>query len=80
MLLGGLGLALSLASYSPLDPSWNTATGVARPSNLMGRFGAHFADLALQGLGISAYLMPAFIWLLGWKWVRSSELKSPGIK
>jgi S-DNA-T family DNA segregation ATPase FtsK/SpoIIIE len=75
-----LGLALSLASYSPLDPSWNTATGVARPGNLMGRFGAYFSDLALQGLGISAYLMPAFIWLLGWKWVRSSELRSPGIK
>ncbi len=80
LLLGGLGLALSLASYSPLDPSWNTATGVARPGNLMGRFGAYFSDLALQGLGISAYLMPAFIWLLGWKWVRSSELRSPAIK
>jgi S-DNA-T family DNA segregation ATPase FtsK/SpoIIIE len=46
----------------------------------MGRFGAYFSDLALQGLGISAYLMPAFIWLLGWKWVRSSELRSPAIK
>jgi DNA segregation ATPase FtsK/SpoIIIE, S-DNA-T family len=80
LLLGGLGLALSLASYSPLDPSWNTATGVVRPGNLMGRFGAYFSDLALQALGISAYLMPAFIWLLGWKWVRSSELRSPGIK
>ena len=80
LLLGGLGLALSLASYSPLDPSWNTATGVVRTGNLMGRFGAHFADLALQGLGISAYLMPALIWLLGWKWVRSSELRSPTIK
>ena len=80
LLLGGLGLALSLASYSPLDPSWNTATGVVRPGNLMGRFGAYFSDLALQGLGISAYLMPAFIWLLGWKWVRSSELRSPAIK
>ncbi len=80
LLLGGLGLALSLASYSPLDPSWNTATGVARPGTLMGRFGAYFSDLALQGLGISAYLMPAFIWLLGWKWVRSSELRSPAIK
>jgi len=80
LLLGGLGLALSLASYSPLDPSWNTATGVVRPGNLMGRFGAYFSDLALQGLGLSAYLMPAFIWLLGWKWVRSSELRSPAIK
>ena len=65
LLLGGLGLALSLASYSPLDPSWNTATGVARPANLMGRFGAYFSDLALQGLGISAYLMPA-LHLVAW--------------
>lgn len=80
LLLGGLGLALSLASFSPLDPSWSTATGVVRPSNLMGRLGAYFADLALQSLGISAYLMPVFIWLLGWKWVRSSDLRSPGIK
>jgi S-DNA-T family DNA segregation ATPase FtsK/SpoIIIE len=46
----------------------------------MGRLGAYFADLALQSLGISAYLMPVFIWLLGWKWVRSSDLRSPSIK
>jgi S-DNA-T family DNA segregation ATPase FtsK/SpoIIIE len=80
LLLGGLALALSLVSFSPLDPSWDTATGVVRTSNLVGRAGARFADFALQLFGVSAYLLPVFVWLLGWKWVRSTPLENTGVK
>jgi DNA segregation ATPase FtsK/SpoIIIE, S-DNA-T family len=80
LLLAGLAFALSLASYNPLDPSWDTATGVVHTSNLVGRAGAGFADFALQVFGLSAYLLPILIWLLGWKWVRSSAIESPTIK
>jgi S-DNA-T family DNA segregation ATPase FtsK/SpoIIIE len=80
LLLAGLAVVLSLASYHPLDPSWNTATGEAHIANLLGRAGAVFADFTLQVFGLSAYLLPVFIWLLGWKWVRSSPIESSSIK
>jgi DNA segregation ATPase FtsK/SpoIIIE, S-DNA-T family len=80
LLLAGLAFALSLASYNPLDPSWDTATGALRTSNLVGRVGACFADFALQVFGLSAYVLPVFVWLLGWKWLRSSAIESPVIK
>jgi DNA segregation ATPase FtsK/SpoIIIE, S-DNA-T family len=80
LLLAGIGLALSLISYNPLDSSWNTATGTVRVANLMGRAGAYFADLSLQVFGLSSYLLTAFFWLLGWQWVRSNEIHYPGLK
>jgi DNA segregation ATPase FtsK/SpoIIIE, S-DNA-T family len=80
LFLGGLALFLSLASYHPFDASFNTATGALRASNLLGRAGAVFSDFALQLFGLSAYLLPVFIWLLGWKWVRSSAIGSHWIK
>ncbi len=80
LFLAGLAIALSLASYHPLDSSWDTATGVLRTSNLLGRTGAYFSDFALQLFGLSAYLLPVFVWLLGWKWMRSSAMQSQWIK
>lgn len=46
-----LVLALSLVSYDPGDPSWNTATGKVGARNWIGVIGAHLADLLLQALG-----------------------------
>jgi S-DNA-T family DNA segregation ATPase FtsK/SpoIIIE len=71
---------LSLVSYNPLDASWNTATSSVRTGNLLGRLGACFSDFILQCFGLSAYLLPAFVLLLGWKWVRSKPLESPWVK
>jgi S-DNA-T family DNA segregation ATPase FtsK/SpoIIIE len=76
----GLALMLSLISYSPFDPSWNTATAAARPSNLMGRFGSHFSDLCFQFFGLSSFIIPALILLLGWKWMQSKSIETPGVK
>jgi len=79
-LFAGLFLLLSLGSYSPFDPSWNTASDVVRPDNLAGRVGAYLSDLLLQWLGLAAYAIPAFILMIGWHWLRSQEITSPWIK
>jgi len=76
----GLAVLLSLASYSPADPSWNTATSASHTHNLLGIFGAQWADLFLQVFGASAYLLPLYLWALAWKWVRSSEIESTWIR
>jgi S-DNA-T family DNA segregation ATPase FtsK/SpoIIIE len=80
LFLLGLGIALSLASFSPSDPSWDTANHVVRTQNLTGRLGAFTADLLLQFFGLGAYLLPLLLWLLGWKWVRSSPVRNPGVR
>jgi S-DNA-T family DNA segregation ATPase FtsK/SpoIIIE len=73
-------LFLALASYSPLDPSLNSASGltgsqVAR--NWIGVAGALIADLMLQGFGLGAFLLPVFAVALGMRWFRSRKISSP---
>jgi S-DNA-T family DNA segregation ATPase FtsK/SpoIIIE len=79
-LFSGLFLLIGLASYGPLDPSWNTATYASKPMNLMGRLGAVLADFLLQAFGLAAYAFPILILVLGWNWVRSSPIRTPGAK
>lgn len=76
----GLAVMLSLISYSSVDPSWNTATSVAKPSNLMGRFGSHLSDICFQLFGLSSFVIPALVLLLAWKWMQSKPIEAPGIK
>ncbi len=71
---------LALASYSPLDPSLNsasvlTSTRVAR--NWIGIVGALGADLLLQFFGIGAFLLPVFALGMGIRWFRSRKVVSP---
>ncbi len=76
----GLAIILSLVSYSAVDPSWNTATGVTQPSNLMGRFGSHLSDLCFQLFGLSSFAIPILILLLAWKWMQSQPIATAGVK
>src|SRR5689334_23857358 len=75
-------LFLALASYSPLDPSLNTAgslnSGSAR--NWIGLFGAMLSDLLLQSIGIFVFAAPVMIGLLGARWFKSKPVASPGAK
>jgi S-DNA-T family DNA segregation ATPase FtsK/SpoIIIE len=80
LLLISLAVWLCLLSYSSADPSWNTASGALVTHNLLGKFGAQWADLLFQIFGLSVFLLPIHIGLLGWKWVRSSFIEGLGFK
>jgi S-DNA-T family DNA segregation ATPase FtsK/SpoIIIE len=72
-------LFLSLATYTPTDPSVDTVGGYAAGAGLGARLGAHnwtgllgawFADLILQTIGIAAFLLPIVLGRLGLCWMR----------
>ncbi len=78
-------LFLALASYSPLDPSLNTAGSLndgasGSAHNWIGLFGAMLSDLMLQGIGIFVFAAPVMIGLLGARWFKSRPVASPGAK
>ena len=64
--LTALLIIISLFSYSPNDRSLNTPSGVIA-HNWGGFVGAFLADLLLQGLGLSAYLLPVFLSLAAYQ-------------
>ncbi len=70
VLVVGLLIWLSLLSYHPEDPSWNTATA-GRARNLIGPVGSHVADLLLQAFGLMAFPLPVLLVLVAWNLVRS---------
>jgi S-DNA-T family DNA segregation ATPase FtsK/SpoIIIE len=80
MCVSALLLFLALASYSPLDPSLNSAsvlTGAHAARNWIGVVGALVSDVALQFFGVGSFLLPVFGALLGAKWFRSAKIQSP---
>jgi DNA segregation ATPase FtsK/SpoIIIE, S-DNA-T family len=79
-LAAGILFLLSMASFHPSDPSWDTAAGVVRTNNLIGPTGAHVADVFLQSFGVAAFLFPMLVFALGWKWIRSEAVEAPIIK
>ena len=79
-LMAAVLLALSLLSYSPQDQSFNVAAAaqVSGPArNWIGPFGAHLADLLFQLCGYGAFLIPAAIFFVGMRWLRSHAIASP---
>ena len=80
MCVSALLLFLALVSYSPLDPSLNSAsvlTGSHAARNWIGVIGALVSDITLQFFGIGSFLLPVFAALLGARWFRSSKIQSP---
>src|SRR5579862_629468 len=80
MCVSALLLFLALVSYSPLDPSWNSAsvlTGSHAARNWIGVVGAYTADAMLQFFGIGAFLLVVFPVMLGARWFRSIKVQSP---
>jgi len=76
-------LVLALVSYSPLDPSLNTAATppASHPTqNWIGMFGALISDLMLQVLGIAAFLVPLYLLAYALRWFRSRSINAPYIK
>jgi S-DNA-T family DNA segregation ATPase FtsK/SpoIIIE len=78
--VSALLLFLALASYSPLDPSLNSAsilTGSHSARNWIGILGAYLSDLVLQFWGIGSFLLPVFMAMIGARWFRSRAVQTP---
>jgi DNA segregation ATPase FtsK/SpoIIIE, S-DNA-T family len=78
--VSALLLFLALASYSPLDPSLNSAsilTGSHAARNWIGIFGAYLSDVVLQFWGVGSFLLPIFMFMLGARWFRSRAVQTP---
>ncbi len=80
MCVSALLLFLALISYSPLDPSWDSAsvlTGSHAARNWIGVVGAYASDAVLQFFGVGAFLLVIFPVMLGARWFRSMKVQSP---
>jgi S-DNA-T family DNA segregation ATPase FtsK/SpoIIIE len=76
-------LLLSLLSYHPTDPSFNTSRNRLQDGsveNLVGEFGSTLADLLLQAFGYPAFILPIVCASFGWRWLRSRVIENPGFK
>jgi DNA segregation ATPase FtsK/SpoIIIE, S-DNA-T family len=76
-------LALSLLSYSPVDPSFNVSAGPIGSTpvhNWIGPVGAHLADLVFQFSGYAAFLFPVAICTVALRWFRSHTIAAPVAK
>jgi DNA segregation ATPase FtsK/SpoIIIE, S-DNA-T family len=81
--VSALLLFLALASYSPLDPSLNSASILTKSHaarNWIGIFGAYLSDLILQFWGVGSFLLPIFMAMLGVRWFRSRAVQNPVAK
>ena len=72
-------LLLSLVSYRPTDPSFNTIAG-GTAHNWAGILGAAVSDLLFQFEGFAAFCLPLMLGLLGISWIRSRAIGSPKSK
>ena len=57
-------LLLSLVTYDPRDPSWNSVGPQQEPRNLIGAFGAHASDFFLNWFGLAALLIPILLTII----------------
>jgi S-DNA-T family DNA segregation ATPase FtsK/SpoIIIE len=76
--LAGL-MAFALLSYQPSDASFNVSAAPSNDQptrNWIGPVGAYSADLLFQVFGFAAFLLPAAILVLGWRWFRSRAIHS----
>jgi S-DNA-T family DNA segregation ATPase FtsK/SpoIIIE len=78
-IVAGILIGLALISYSPRDAAFNvSATGGEDhlTRNWMGPVGAYSADLLFQIFGFAAFLIPAALGILGYRWCRSRAIDS----
>ena len=73
--LAALLIAISLISYDANDRSLNTPSGVLNTHNWGGFIGAFLADLLLQSLGFTAYLLPVLLCIAATRMFRADYQK-----
>jgi S-DNA-T family DNA segregation ATPase FtsK/SpoIIIE len=66
---------LSLFSYDPRDGSLNTPSGSLETRNWAGIVGSYLADLLLQGMGLSGYLVSLFLFALSYEFLLARSLQ-----
>ncbi|MFY9607104.1 MAG: DNA translocase FtsK [Blastocatellia bacterium] len=54
-------LLLSLVTYDPRDPSWNSVGPEQEARNLIGVLGAHIGELFLNLFGLASFLIPVLL-------------------
>jgi DNA segregation ATPase FtsK/SpoIIIE, S-DNA-T family len=72
-------VGLALISYSPRDAAFNVSASGGEDHlthNWMGPVGAYSSDLLFQLFGFAAFLLPAAVGILGYRWCRSQTIDS----
>jgi DNA segregation ATPase FtsK/SpoIIIE, S-DNA-T family len=67
---------LCLVTYNPNDWSISTASS-EKTRNLIGVFGSTIADIILQTIGLTSYLLPALLAFIAWQIFRSEVIYTP---
>ncbi|MEK6324305.1 MAG: DNA translocase FtsK [Acidobacteriota bacterium] len=68
-------IVLSLFTYDPRDPSFNSVGPQREPQNLIGVVGAFISDVFLQWFGLASLLIPFLLVLIA---MRAFSTKNPG--
>jgi len=72
-------LALSLVSFTPEDPSFNSLSSPilhGKPANFIGMVGAYLADVMIQLLGYASFLVPIFLGIYAFYWLASWPVRA----
>ncbi len=73
LIASGLFVALAIGSYSPYDTSFTYTGNGVEVQNLVGHFGALFADVVLTLFGWIAWVLPMMLVIIGWRLVKHRE-------
>ncbi len=76
LLAAAVIIFLCLVTYNPNDWSISTASS-GKTHNLIGVFGSTIADIILQTIGLTAYLLPALLAFIAWQVFRSEIIYTP---
>ena len=72
-------IGLSLISFNPEDPSFNISRNPEFPGkahNFIGTFGSYIADIFLQLLGFSSFLLPVVLGIYSFHWLTSRKVEA----
>ena len=75
LILTGIGLAISFATYAPEDPSFIYGDSNIEIKNFFGIYGSSIADFLLQSFGVASFLLLANLLFWGINLLIKKEIK-----
>lgn len=75
LVVAAILLVLSLFTYDPRDPSFNSVGPQHEPHNIIGMVGAFISDVFLQWFGLASLLVPVLLVLVA---IRAFSTTNPG--